>query len=199
MKKPSYYYVSSSDEDNFDTLKDKFWRDLEEGKIDVFSNDLYSKVKERRVSHGRQSTESQEGCSSTSGEPSQRKRGRHSASSSVKSLKTHDGSRKRSKETWDNESISRSTWSDCDSIASSASSKSKRKENKRKKKNAESEDIKALKLELKVKDEEMIIESPLSPNVDEILEAQDPEVSSRVVTPQPLNLGGIMIPSGGAL
>ena len=43
-KKKHFYYVSSSDEEA-DTLKDKFWRELEEGKIDVFSNDLYSKIK----------------------------------------------------------------------------------------------------------------------------------------------------------
>ena len=42
--KGTYFYVNNSD-DEADTLKDKFWRDLEQGKIDVFSNDLYSKVK----------------------------------------------------------------------------------------------------------------------------------------------------------
>ena len=43
-KKPTYYYVAQSD-DEADTLKDKFWRDLEQGKVDVFGNDMYSKVK----------------------------------------------------------------------------------------------------------------------------------------------------------
>lgn len=46
-KKPSYYYVGSSD-DEADTLKDKFWRNLEEGKVDVFSSDLYSRAKGSR-------------------------------------------------------------------------------------------------------------------------------------------------------
>ena len=43
-RKPTYYYVSSSEEE-FDTLKDKFWRNLEEGKVNVFGSDMYSKVK----------------------------------------------------------------------------------------------------------------------------------------------------------
>ena len=41
-KKPTYVIV---EDEACDTLKDKFWRDLEEGKINVFSNDMYSKVK----------------------------------------------------------------------------------------------------------------------------------------------------------
>lgn len=44
VTKGTYYYVNNSD-DEADTLKDKFWRDLEQGKIDVFGDDLYSKVK----------------------------------------------------------------------------------------------------------------------------------------------------------
>ena len=43
-KRPSYIYVDSSDEES-NTLKDNFWNDLERGKIDVFSNDMYSNVK----------------------------------------------------------------------------------------------------------------------------------------------------------
>ncbi len=43
-RKQNYFYVHNSD-DEADTLKDKFWRDLEEGKINVFGSDLYSKVK----------------------------------------------------------------------------------------------------------------------------------------------------------
>ena len=38
-------YVAQ-DEEEYDTLKDKFWRDLEQGKVDVFkAGDMYSKVK----------------------------------------------------------------------------------------------------------------------------------------------------------
>ena len=43
-KKHNYFYVDEED-DQADTLKDKFWRDLEQGKINVFGNDMYSKVK----------------------------------------------------------------------------------------------------------------------------------------------------------
>ena len=46
-KKPSWVYVGSSDEEA-DTLKDKFWRNLEEGKVDVFSSDLYTRAKGSR-------------------------------------------------------------------------------------------------------------------------------------------------------
>lgn len=45
-KKFQFYKYVNSDDDEADTLKDKFWRDLEQGKVDVFSRgDLYSKVK----------------------------------------------------------------------------------------------------------------------------------------------------------
>ena len=43
-KKSNYYYVDA-DGVEADTLKDKFWRNLEQGKINVFGNDMYSKVK----------------------------------------------------------------------------------------------------------------------------------------------------------
>ena len=43
-KKAGYYYVTQESEEA-DTLKDKFWRDLEQGKINVFGSDMYSKVK----------------------------------------------------------------------------------------------------------------------------------------------------------
>ncbi len=43
-RKANFYYVDA-DGAEADTLKDKFWRNLEEGKINVFSNDMYSKVK----------------------------------------------------------------------------------------------------------------------------------------------------------
>lgn len=43
--KPSFYYVSSS-EDEASGLKDRFWKDLEDGKVDIFRTaDLYSTVK----------------------------------------------------------------------------------------------------------------------------------------------------------
>ncbi|ELU04569.1 hypothetical protein CAPTEDRAFT_207367 [Capitella teleta] len=45
-KKTQFYKYVNSDDDEADTLKDKFWRDLEQGKVDVLSRgDLYSKVK----------------------------------------------------------------------------------------------------------------------------------------------------------
>ena len=45
VKKPTYYYVPGTSAES-DTLKDKFWRNLEEGKVDVFAcGDLYTRVK----------------------------------------------------------------------------------------------------------------------------------------------------------
>ena len=41
-KKPTYYYVEGAEAD---TLKDKFWRNLDEGKVDVFQYDMYSRAK----------------------------------------------------------------------------------------------------------------------------------------------------------
>ena len=43
-KKSNFYYVDA-DGAEADTLKDKFWRNLEQGKINVFGSDMYSKVK----------------------------------------------------------------------------------------------------------------------------------------------------------
>ena len=44
-KKHSWYYVSSS-EDEQEGVKDRFWKDLDDGKLDLFRNpDLYSTVK----------------------------------------------------------------------------------------------------------------------------------------------------------
>ena len=44
-KAPTWKYVAQGEEE-YDTLKDKFWRDLEQGKVDVFkAGDMYSKVK----------------------------------------------------------------------------------------------------------------------------------------------------------
>merc|ERR1712136_220569 len=51
-RKPNTNKSSDSDSDSGEEeephVKDPFWDDLEAGKIDVFANDLYSKVKERR-------------------------------------------------------------------------------------------------------------------------------------------------------
>lgn len=45
-KRTKYYFYVNSQSEEADTLKDKFWRNLEEGKIDVMQTpDLYSKVK----------------------------------------------------------------------------------------------------------------------------------------------------------
>ena len=51
-RRPNTNKSSDSDSDSVEEeephVKDPFWDDLEAGKIDVFANDLYSKVKERR-------------------------------------------------------------------------------------------------------------------------------------------------------
>ena len=41
----SVHAPDSESDEEVDTIKDRFWQDLEEGKINVFSSDLYSKVK----------------------------------------------------------------------------------------------------------------------------------------------------------